>query len=453
MLQRSTGEKIRLSQEEIQTILGPHPGTPGWKNPELPFTGRYIIFFADPDKYVGFPKSVNEIEGVLSHCNNNKWHDRQRTGIYLDAATQCGKLGIWLINSSGLRYPEAEVAFQRACALPELRTAITDIAGPCSMLGDFYRDRGQLDLALAVYLHAPNCDLNIFNSTFALGEACRQGAVDVYAARNDKRDEQELLGSLCHEYGDKWSDDCQLYKQNGGSVDLDAVEAAASQFHQALNAQIEQANEAATERQREHDANFNAIVGALQSLPGANDPNAIVDAANQRAANITAVGAANGAAHAQGATQRAVAQQPELPNQQTQSAANFAGTSGGNRNQSSSTASSASAEFFCSDCIAPPPAFATCIHDIGVDSTFHSYHLFRNTCGETLFVLVAGRQHGVTPIFHFAPGSQESGGDAEDPYRLFVCPDGKSPVGVGDKDAGYDTVHYECGTGVYSQAK
>jgi hypothetical protein len=326
MLQRALGVKVQLSPGEIQVILGPHAGTPGWKNPGLLFTGRLILFQADPDKYIEFPKSINEIKSTLSHCNNSKWANRQRTGVYGDAGTECANLGSWLVNSSGLENAEAETALQRSCALPELRTEsdISDGDGrsPCAMLGDLYRDRGELDLALAVYLHAPNCNLTIFDTAQdALSEACRQGAVDVYAAEGNSKHEQGLLASLCAQYGDRWSDDCQLYRANGGSVDLNAIEAQAEQYHHELNAEIEQANADAVERQREHDAHVNAVIGALSSLPGANDPNAIVNTADQETTQMVAVGAANDAARRQATTQ-----QPPQTNVQQAASDNVAPT-------------------------------------------------------------------------------------------------------------------------------
>ena len=309
ILQNAVRQKVVLSKQEITTILTAH-----FSNMDRPFSGA----FNRQSIYPGlFPVSPKELRESIAHCNNNKWreeipHDHLLlTGadnISADAGSECAYLGVLLINAVGLGDPEGELALQRACALPEVRTNgfVTIYTGNlCSMLGDLYRARGQMDMALAVYEHAPNCNIdegrlkNVPNPPLQLLEACRQGAVEVFKARNDLGDERALLGSLCAEYSDNFSNDCQRYQQLGGSVDMNAVHARNDAYQAQVSAQSQQANAAWEEAQQQGDAHFNAVMVALRSLPGGNDPNAIQHAAQQQEAQIEAIGAANDAVRQQ----------------------------------------------------------------------------------------------------------------------------------------------------------
>lgn len=337
MLQAATKRKVKLSKQEIAVLLGPHQQQQF--NEFSGATRRTSIFGPS------YPQGQKVLDQTVAHCNSNSWKEKMAhdhlllTGgddIFLDAGEQCGFLGMYLVNAMGVNNAEAELALQRACALPEVRTdnfTGGGIGNLCSMLGDLYRARGELDLALAVYEHAPNCDIGatrlegVPNPDLQLLEACPQGAVEVFKAKNDVADERAVLGGLCAEYSDKFSNDCDRFQQLGGSVNINAMNAQIAAYHSEIRAQDDQAQALWQQAQQQQDARTNAFLGALSSLPGANDPNAIVDTANQQAANVVAVGAANDAARAQAAAaqqrQQGAVQQVQANSQQAaQKAAN-----------------------------------------------------------------------------------------------------------------------------------
>jgi hypothetical protein len=167
-------------------------------------------------------------------------------------------------------------------------------------------------------------------------------------------------------------------------------------------------------------------------------PDPIADALTQQLQGLAAISQAS-------ARQAALAKQ-------NSGSGGIGGNQGAGSGQGSGTSSSTNG--FCPDCAPPPPSIRNCVQDAGAG--LYNSHSFRNHCGATLFVLYKD-PYGVTPIFHFAPSTvQNAGGSSSvnNHYRLFVCPDGLTPIGPSGDTAKYaDANNYECGTGEYSPAR
>jgi len=91
---------------------------------------------------------------------------------------------------------------------------------------------------------------------------------------------------------------------------MSAVSAAEDERREARLDAAAERNVEIHREEAESDSRTNAILGALQSMPGANDPNAVLDAGNRQAAAMRSIGDANAA------QQRAAVVQPQ-PQQST----------------------------------------------------------------------------------------------------------------------------------------
>jgi hypothetical protein len=176
-------------------------------------------------------------------------------------------LGEWALKSLGAENAQVEIAFQRACFLPDTVTSSLRVHNWCAELGDLYAQRGALDVALTVYQQAPNCNVDFTNSPSPAYNAtlCLAGEQKIFASRNDTARERSIVSQLCTKYS--IYEACSRLNQLGGSVDLNAVQANNDAANDANEERIKENNEASRERQQQHDENFKAVVNAIQSIP------------------------------------------------------------------------------------------------------------------------------------------------------------------------------------------
>jgi hypothetical protein len=244
---------------------------------------------------------------------------------------------------------------------------------------------------------------------------------------------------------------CQRVNELGGSTDVEAAkvryDANADREFQENQEQTQRRKEELAQNAQDRDAHRNAVIGALQSMPGANDPNAIVNAGNQQAAVIRATGDANAAQQQATAEQRAAAElaaqqaaQRRTAAQQAQQAANqkasssVTGTPGGNSNSPSSGGSGTSG--------GNAGSYLAPITQGGVrefwDPKFYNWLSFENDCGQAISLTWIAKN----PSDHFggasnnniAPGQSTNTGwsqtevAAKGDFALFICPAGSVAV-------------------------
>lgn len=176
----------------------------------------------------------------------------------------------------------------------------------CGVLGARFAAIGNFAAARAVWEQAPGCHShdnagNPVNGCIDFIVAPYpqafipnvQWTKDFYAKReNVYATEQQKVFAMaqdaCHKEKDVAS--CTWVGRRGANVDLTAALDEESR-RKNQNFDVFQAQEAAVREQgRESNERFNAVMSALQSMPAANDPNAIVNAGNQQAAAIRAAG-------------------------------------------------------------------------------------------------------------------------------------------------------------------
>ena len=216
---------------------------------------------------------VKSVQESFQHCNNDgyRWNyskDSNGNAItWKDAGSQCGIVAEWALKSLGTENAQVELAFQRACFLPDTVTSSLRVHNWCAELGDLYAQRGALDVALAVYQQAPNCNVDFTNSPSPAYYAtlCLAGEEKIFASRHDTARERSVVSQLCTKYS--IYEACSRLNQLGGSVDLNAVQASNDAANEANEERIEENNQASQERQQQHDENFKAVVNAIQSIP------------------------------------------------------------------------------------------------------------------------------------------------------------------------------------------
>jgi hypothetical protein len=248
-----------------------------------------------------------------------------------------------------------------------------------------------------------------------------------------------------------------------GISDPESQLSAAAQFRRITNEELtssvtedEQARqkakaEAKAEEKAEGGSDHSALIailtGAAEGVSGQGD-NPILDAGNQQAAAIRAIGDANAAQQQATAEQRAAAElaaqqaaQQRTAAQQAQQAANQnapssvtgTGTSGGNGNSSGSAGSGSSGG---NSGTYLAPITQGCVREFW-DPKFYNWLSFENDCGQAIHLTFIAK----SPSDHFGPGAADLAAGqttntgwsqtevaAKGNFTLFICPAGSIAV-------------------------
>lgn len=240
ILEAAKGERVQLSSVDMEKLIKLYGGNSG--------SARWS----------------------LKHCNQNNFDD----GPW-NTANICG----------ALRELGNVVAHQRACAFTDNRERAENW---CAVLGKFYENRGDTEMALEVYLHAPNC-LQSFDRN-SERSACLRGAVTILGKMGDATRELTAVRTLCTKYQDPSA--CDRFNSLGGHV---TVEEASRLYYANIDNEYNHFQERQTredaeraERREEHQANFNAVLGALQGVADGSNSNALQNVANQQTSPTSA---------------------------------------------------------------------------------------------------------------------------------------------------------------------
>lgn len=470
MLQSALRQKLEFTRGEIEQIANVGQGGADW------------------------------IEELTRRCNKANFVDHTSGLVWGDAVQGCGLVANWGAKSLGVNNAKVELAYRRACALPRaqgLNHVATELGidsefgNYCAGLGDLYRQRGDVNRALAIYQHAPNCHASGFEPAFPnlFDTACPLGADQILETRAIN------VLKLCSQASQNCSaEEVEKSKQNEMRVEADfhqlctrrfsggvppvcythlneqEQEAAERYWEQASALAHERADQEYEQRQaaeRAHDAKVNGLVNAIRSLPGGNDPNAIVDTANQQAANMVALGAANDAARAQAAAENAAARRREqIAEQQREAQAQMPSTPVAVVNptgQSSAPLGSVNPEPPASQDGATPsgaaapqtggsnasgsdqftsPMAPSCVRMFN-DASMNGWVALQNTCSQKMTVTYAGKSGngGVFGTMALAPGQSDNTGhspgeiNAVGGINWYPCPYGYIPTTMDGHDA------------------
>ncbi|MGN6312613.1 MAG: hypothetical protein ACTHMO_02510 [Rhodanobacteraceae bacterium] len=430
---------------------------------------------------------TERVEELTRRCNDGNFVDHTSGLVWGDAVQGCGLVGDWAAKSLGLNSAKVELAYQRACALPRaqgLNKVATELSiesefgNYCAVLGDLYRQRGDVRRALAIFQRAPNCHASGFEPAYPnlYDTACTLAADQILEANATN------VIKLCTQTSQNCSvEDVERAKQNGLKVEADFHQLCTRPFsggappicdthlnkqeQEAAERYWQKASELAHERaeqeyeqrmatERAHDANVNALVSAVRSLPSGDDPNAIIDTANQQAANMIALGAANDAARARmaaGAAQmssRLASSSPTARGSTPEPAANTGAASGSAQpasatNQptpSGATASQADGSDNSDSGQFTSPMSPNCVRMFN-DSSMYGWVALQNTCSQKMTVTFEAKNGNFGGTMDLAPGGSDSTGRSPDEINAgggidwYPCEYGYIPTNMNGHDA------------------
>jgi TPR repeat protein len=399
----------------------------------------------------------------VDNCNKNDyvWGDAWNT------SNSCAIISGHLEQILGLQSPAAETAYLRACAFTDTSRFHTN---RCAKLGEFYERRSQLDLALAVYQHAPNCNQSFNFDKDRMG--CLLGAARVLARTGNATAARDDYQVLCKEYSDAYS--CGVLNELGEAVDAKAAlnrsnEKDKADWH-ALRERNQQYDEEAAERTREKDESLSRTMNTIQAVG-----QAVQDVTNQQTAANAALALERQqltAAQQQTAQRRLAVQQAAQQQGGTQvqatgdkfhcvgasgadsgynngcqlvpgtnsganvssgigtggnSSAGVVGTTGSGTSlaNNSNGNSTGTASHYVS------PVGASCISQFW-DPKFYNWLSFQNNCGRAINLTYEGGISGATDGLGAGQATNTGWSQAEvtqkGVFSLYVCPAGYIPV-------------------------
>lgn len=389
------------------------------------------------------------IARMLKYANSNDYAEQ---GGGVKGAPAASVLGETAEHVLGVTDTRVELAYQRACALPYNETYYINF---CAELGKFYERRGDARLALAVFTMAPRC-VHETHVSARLGPQCLQQAAVMYSRTGDENNATRVYGELCSKY----ADNCEEFNSRGGHADLAAARSQWEANVQGEKDQRSQDAEDRAERARASDAHFNAVLGALQGLPGGNDPNAILNAGAKQAAAIRAIGDANAARQQQDAQMRLASQRTTLqttsqgtkpvvePTTTYQGSAQVVTSSTGAQSNVSSSNSSVGTRAIQYS----TPLDTSCVRQFWDPNTYNWLSM-ENNCGQAIYVAFIFHRPGgwaMTEGMHLAPGNHRNTGlsgaeiDQAGGFDLYVCPTDSVPVDLNGNVFNANVSEYRC---------
>lgn len=320
----------------------------------------------------------------------------------------------------------------------------------CASLGGLLYALGNTVAAAAVWERATGCFSYDKESPV---NRCMDWALSyrsVYAS--DPQRLVHMARKTCDTIHDR--DACQFLSAQGAAVDMAAVAQAESDRHEATVEYRAQRAADLAQSQADSAAHRDAILGALQSMPGANDPNAIVNAGNQQAAAIRALADANATRQQQfrTASQAALLQgdgsvaSTPLAATASRPADGGSSVSAASAGPGSSTAANGNSVAY----LAPLPS--SCVRQFW-DPQYYNWLSFGNLCAQTItltFIFNHPVGWAMTGQMILAPGAQQNTGRSSSDITqaggldMYICPANTVPVDMKGNTFNSNISQYQC---------
>jgi hypothetical protein len=268
-----------------------------------------------------------------------------------------------------------------------------------------------------------------------------QAAV-MYSRTGDENSATRLYGELCSNYAVY----CEEFNDRGGHANLAA---ARSQWEANVQDEKDQRRQDAqdrAERAQASDAHFNAVLGALQSLPGGNDPNAIVNAGAQQAAAMRAIGDAHAEQQAAVTQQRVAAPAIAPPPTYVSNNLSTPANSESPAHSPIANPSGSAAVLYLT------PLATSCVRQYW-DSQFYNWLSFENNCGQAIYLTFIFHQTvgwAMSGGMNLVPGAHQNTGRSSSDinqaqgFDLYVCPAGSNPVDLNGNTFNSNVAEYRC---------
>jgi hypothetical protein len=338
----------------------------------------------------------------------------------------------------------------------------------CNLLSVHLYKIGNIEGAKAIIQHAPGCH------SFTVGGDPQDRCFDGFLIDSLRLvvkglltpDETMALARSALSYARSDYTAAQYISSHGGTANV----AAAQQAHQEARANsrevVQQHNDAIDKVEAARDARRDAVLGSLREMPGASDPNAIVNAGNQQAAAIRAIGDANAARQQQDAQMR-LTQRTTLPSASQassivagpattyQSPAQVVTSSGAPPSVTNPSAASGGTSHGSVGSGAIQyltPLAASCVRQFW-DPRQYNWLSFENDCGQAIYVTYIPHRPGgwaMGGAMHLAPGNYRNTGLSSDDnnnsggFDLYVCPTDSVPVDLSGNVFNVNVAQYRC---------
>lgn len=396
-----------------------------------------------------------DIAPAIKHCNGGKADNNYSEGeipckqIFLHHVERAlsGQLG-----SADTFYIIS--ALLRGCGFYAIATDkdYTDGGITCGYLGKFLYSLGNVEAAKTVWERAPGCysidhragtpTNGCVNSMLGYGDrigsalsVADRRRLDPYNAY--KSEPERLLGALsqsCNTIHDR--DSCEFLQTKGIAVDMAAVVEAENEFRGGVNENRERVQGKLEQAREQSEARRNALFGALQSLPGGNDPNAVLNAGNRQAAAMRRIGDARANQPPVAAANTILPLATTAANSSGAAVSQSALGQNGNEQGSSEISGGSGSTGFTgtSGAVYANPLASTCVSTFW-DPKYYNWLSFQNNCGQAIylsFIFNSGK-YGFSAM-NLASGAAGNTGqsqnevNAQGGYRVAVCPSGYFPV-------------------------
>jgi hypothetical protein len=407
-----------------------------------------------------------QVLALLQNANNVRVPLSGLSGPAREGAKRCngdyeqGREMQCLLAISGEQYaPPLRMSYLlRACGIYARLPQDANMGRSCGMLGQTLFGIGNRAAAVAVWEKAPGC--------YSYGdgvpiEGCFWSASAALAETDPAL--LRMARKSCDTVHTREA--CELLARHGQSVDMAAVARADAEYHEArqeshARAVQEDADRAVAVAQR------NAALSAFQSL-ASSDPNSLVDAGNQQAAAIRAIGDANAARQQQDAQMRLASQR--LPLQPIGQGTNIvAGPATTYTSLQPVATSSQGAQSSVNNSVAgaglpnspvgssaieySTPLATSCVRQFWDPNTYN-WLSFENNCGQAIYVTYIPHRPGGWAMgggMHLAPGNHNNIGlssaeiNQAGGFDLYVCPTDSVPVDLSGNVFNAIVTQYRC---------
>jgi hypothetical protein len=325
-------------------------------------------------------------------------------------------------------------ALVRGCAIYAPSPVTSRYNRTCLLLANVFDALGNKEAAATVLEFAPGCSTYIKG---VLEDVCFGPA---WSNISDKATVKRIARKTCDTVHDQTA--CEYLANLGEKVDMNAVQRAKAQAVE----DRQEYEDAKAEKLAKADAEANrpnTLLAVLQGMPGANDPNAIVNAGNQQAAAMRAIGNANAAAQQQAmqarvSTQEQAAQQVQsaAPQKSQQNVATPSSSAGSAEDSGSVASAPNGASSSTSSTRYASPLPYSCIRQYW-DPQFYNWLSFENDCGVAVnltFIFGTPTGWAMNGSMTLAPGAHKNSGlssadiNKAGGFKYYVCPDGYIPV-------------------------
>ena len=319
---------------------------------------------------------------------------------------------------------------------------------------------GNIDGAKAIIQHAPGC--HSFTDAGDPQDRCFDHFLVYWSILGAKglltADETMALARSALSYARSDFTAAQYISSHGGTANVAAAQQANQEARANAREVVQQQNAANDRLEAARDARRDALLGSLREMPGASDPNAIVNAGNRQAAAIRAIGDAN-AARQQQNTQMRLASQRSPPPTTSQGTNIVAGPAITSQGSAQVVTSSTGAQFNNSNNSVPSgaiqystPLATSCVRQFWDPNTYN-WLSFENNCGQAIYVTFIFHQTvgwAMSGGMNLVPGAHQNTGRSSSDinqaqgFDLYVCPAGSNPVDLNGNTFNTNVAEYRC---------